>query len=134
MTEGEKLTGPAPDFEKLLNSAVEPILKRLDSLEQTEKQFNASIGEEIKTLKADKIAGEESKAKDRFSKLLNAASLIDLDKIWAEAKPDVLAWTATHPDKLMNAAPAETELTGKLLNADGSEFNLAAEQAKVFGY
>jgi hypothetical protein len=131
MTEGEK-AGPAPDFEKLLNAAVSPIMERLTALEQIDKQLN-SDAETIKTFKVEQEASKLAAKKDTYKKLLNAAAQADFDKLYSEMDKDLAGWQVANPDKLFHPVP-ETKLGSKILNSDGSEWSLKAEQAKLFGY
>ena len=140
---------------KILNQAVEPILQRLDTLEKmanaapvpisevpefkaledSVKQLNSAMPD-LKQFKDDQEAAKDLKARTAFSKLLNAAALEDgkvPDKIWNEAKADPIGFLDEHSEMRLGTVK-QTEFTGKILNSDGSEFNLAAEQAKLYGY
>lgn len=137
---------------KILNQAVEPILQRLDTLEKMAnaapvpisevpefkaledsiKQLNSALPD-IQSIKAEQEAAKDMKAKTAFGKLLNAAALGEIDKIWNEAKADPLSYLDANPDKRLGSIK-ETQFTGKILNSDGSEFDLAREQAKLYGY
>jgi len=102
-----------PDVEKLLNAAIEPLVRRLEALEQKEK-----------------TAADAAK-RDAFMKMLNAAARLDADKLYDEYVKDPAGWVVTNADKLLNSA-AVSELKGK--QTDGSQqFDLAAEQRKIWG-
>lgn len=149
------------EFKKLLNEAVAPVAEavkgittRIDTLEKqlneapkladqpeikaledSIKQLNSAMPD-IKQFKADQDAAKDLKARTAFSKLLNAASLEDgkvPDKIWNEAKADPIGFLDEHSEMRLGTVK-QTEFAGKILNSDGSEFNLAAEQAKLYKY
>ncbi|OPY54651.1 MAG: hypothetical protein A4E48_00230 [Methanosaeta sp. PtaU1.Bin060] len=149
------------EFKKLLNEALAPtaeaitgITARVDALEkqmneapdlagnptfkalvETVKQIYAAMPD-IQAFKAEQDAAKDLRARTSFGKLLNAAALEDgkvPDKIWNEAKADPLAYLEAHPEMRLGTI-SETKFRGKILNSDGSEFDLAAEQAKLFGY
>ncbi len=142
------------DFEVMLKQAIEPITLKLDALEkqinsapepvpitempefkelsETVKQLNSAMPD-IQSIRAEQEAAKDMKAKAAFGKLLNAAALSEIDKIWNEAKVDPIAYLDANPDKRLGSIK-ETQFTGKILNSDGSEFDLAREQAKLYGY
>jgi len=149
------------EFKKLLNEAVSPVTEavqgittRIDALEKqlneapkladqpefkaledSIKQLNSALPD-IKQFKDEQEAAKDLKARTAFSKLLNAASLEDgkvPDKIWNEAKADPIGFLDEHPEMRLGTVK-QTEFTGKILNSDGSEFDLAAEQAKLYNY
>jgi len=122
-------------LEKQKNEAPAPVLTDIPefkSLVETVKQLNSALPD-IQSIKAEQEAAKDMKAKTAFGKLLNAAALGEIDKIWNEAKTDPLSYLDANPDKRLGSIK-ETQFTGKILNADGSEFDLAAEQAKLYKY
>lgn len=144
----------ANDIETMLKQAIEPITLKLDALEkqinsapapvpiteapefvalvETVKQLNSAMPD-IQSIKADQEAAKDLKAKTAFGKLLNAAALGEIDKIWNEAKADPIAYLDANPDKRLGSIK-ETQFTGKIMNADGSAFDLALEQARLYKY
>jgi len=144
----------ANDIETMLKQAIEPITLKLDALEkqinsapapvpiaeapefvalaETVKQLNSAMPD-IQSIRAEQEAAKDMKAKAAFGKLLNAAALGEIDKIWNEAKADPIAYLDANPDKRLGSIK-ETQFTGKILNADGSAFDLALEQARLYGY
>ncbi len=149
------------EFKKLLNEAVSPVTEavkgittRIDALEKqlneapkladqpefkaledSVKQLNSAMPD-LKQFKDDQEAAKDLKARTAFSKLLNAAALEDgkvPDKIWNEAKADPIGFLDEHSEMRLGSVK-QTEFTGKILNSDGSEFDLAREQAKLYGY
>jgi hypothetical protein len=129
---GDNTPASVPDFAKLLNEAVAPIIERLTELEKQDKILNSSA-EEITKFKAERAAEAATKQKETYRKLLNAGAQADFDKLFPEMEKDLAGFLAGNPDKLFHPVQ-ETKLGGKILNSDGSEFNLKAEQAKLFGY
>jgi hypothetical protein len=140
MAENKPATEPE-EIKKLLNEAIKPLNeaiglmgKRLETLESTYKQLN-SAAEEIKKFTAERATELETRRKESYRKLLNAANQIPeiFDKLYPEMTKDLASWQLANPDKLMNAVP-DTKLKGKLLNADGTAFDLKVEEAKIWGY
>jgi hypothetical protein len=130
MTEDTAPPAMMPDIPKLLNEALppmfekafEPVLRRIEALEQNTKILNEGLARDA-----------ETKKKADFEKILNAGARVDLDTLYPEYAKDPAAWISANKEKLFNAAPAKP-MVGKTLNSGVPDFDLKAEQAKIFGY
>lgn len=109
---------PAVDFS--------PIQSEIDSLK--EKFANAAKEQDAK---------RDAEQKAAFGKMLNAAAATELDALWGEVKSlspiEYESWKQTNAAKLLTEMEKKQATGKKQTNAAGG-FDLASEQARVFGY
>lgn len=133
---------------------LKPILDRLDAIDKRIEKFEnakppevdfSPINSEIESLKEKfaNAAKEQDAAKDAADKtafkekFLNAAAATEIDTIWPEVRSlspmEFESWKQTNAGKLLTEAEKKETKGRKQTNA-ASGWDLAAEQAKVWGY
>jgi hypothetical protein len=130
------------EFTKQLNAATEMITSlkgtiselttKIGTLEDSHKQLNAAFDGKV----AAETEAKTAAFKAEFKKSLNAAASTEADALWDQAKGlnpvEYESWKQTNAGKLQTEVEKKEAKGRKQTNAGG--WDLAAEQAKVWGY
>ena len=113
------------EIQTAINEAIEPLINRIDALEQK----NAALEGEQKNIQAALEARIEAEQKERFLSKLKPAFLEQGDELWQECKQTgYLDFEANHPE--MIASFPSLGLKGQSIPEEPETFNLAAKQAE----
>jgi|GEM_PF-4742166 len=113
------------EIQTAINEAIEPLINRIDALEQK----NAALEGEQKNIQAALEARIEAEQKERFLSKLKPAFLEQGDELWQECKQTgYLVFEANHPE--MIASFQSRVLKGQSTTEEPETFNLAAKQAE----